>query len=131
MLPTDPSLLDALKQNPSFLGGALLVGAIAVVLALSALIAVARLARLAVVLGAVAILAGFVPIGLASAGVRSYLERAQAALGAPGLAAKEKARMKTYSEAVAGQSWKLGVGLGAVPITLGTIAIVAARRRRR
>jgi hypothetical protein len=131
MVPTEASFLDALKQNPTYMWGALLAATIALVLALSALIAVAKLARLALVLGAAAIVAGLAPIGLGSAGMRAYLDRAEAALAAPGIGAKDKARMKTYSEAVAGQSWKLGLGLGAAPITLGAIAILASLRRRR
>ncbi len=130
MVPSDASFLDAFKSNPGFMWAAILAGGLAIVIGLSALIAALRLARIGVVLGVVAVVVGIVPVGVGQAGMKSYLERAQAAFARPGVSATDRTRGLAHAEVVAGQSLKLGFGVGIVPIVLGLAAIVAAKGRK-
>lgn len=130
MFPAEPTLLDAFKANPFFMALSVLLGAAGLVLAIVGLALALRGSRAGLVVGIAAALNGLGAVGVGAVGTMVGRAHVEAVLAAPGLAEKDKERLRVYGEAEASYSLKLGLGAGLLPLLGGVAAVVIAGKRR-
>jgi hypothetical protein len=127
---TDPTLLQAFKENPLFFFLAFVVGAIAFVLGIVAVAAAARSKSAARPIAIVAVLLGAATVGVGGLGAALERSRAQMVVGDPGLGAGDKERIHAYAEESGEDCLVFGAAASAPGALLAVVALVMSTKRK-
>ena len=132
MQPIAPTVLDVFKANPFFFLLSTAIAALAGVLALVALLLLIRKPKLAIGLGALAVVASLAAFGAGALGWTLAVSRVDGATSAPGLSAADRARLTSYGYAEARLCLEHGALVSALPFLAGAVGVLAgvARTKR-
>lgn len=124
----DPTFLEAFKDDPIFMLGALVLGVFAIIAALIALFVRTKGARIG--LGVAALLLGFAALGLGALGTLNERNHTDIVAATPGLSLQDRGRLVTYGYAEANYHLIAGAVCAVPGGALGLLAIVLAFTRK-
>jgi len=123
-----PTFLETFKESPLFFVLSIGATGAGLMLCVVAFVLKARAPKAAVVLAALAILAGLGAVAMGLFGFKLQQKVADAAISVPGLSERDRERIRTYADEASLYSLEFG-GVGLVPLIGGVLAFSAGWSR--